>query len=232
MGFIYLVRHGQASFGHDDYDNLSPLGHQQSQRLGQYFAQCGRIWSQAWRGDLKRHEQTGRGTLDACEHEQLPLRVHNGFTEFNHRQVLFSHKPEFEDKTAAMSFLAQSGNPYKAFQKIFAEAMMRWMIGAQDQDYDESWEQFKVRCVAAVQDVVEQADEDMNIVVFSSGGPISAIAQHILDLDIKRTLDLQWVIANTSVSRLRFSKARWWLDSLNSYSHLEHDGDKSMVSYR
>ena len=37
MGTLYLVRHGQASFGADDYDNLSPLGHQQSQRLGVYF---------------------------------------------------------------------------------------------------------------------------------------------------------------------------------------------------
>ena len=34
MGTLYLVRHGQASFGADDYDQLSPLGHQQALRLG------------------------------------------------------------------------------------------------------------------------------------------------------------------------------------------------------
>ena len=27
MGTLYLVRHGQASFGADDYDKLSELGH-------------------------------------------------------------------------------------------------------------------------------------------------------------------------------------------------------------
>jgi broad specificity phosphatase PhoE len=37
MGTLYLVRHGQASFGADDYDQLSPLGQQQTVRLGEYF---------------------------------------------------------------------------------------------------------------------------------------------------------------------------------------------------
>ena len=41
MGTLYLVRHGQASFGADDYDQLSELGHKQSVRLGEYFAHKG-----------------------------------------------------------------------------------------------------------------------------------------------------------------------------------------------
>ena len=41
MGTLYLVRHGQASFGADDYDQLSELGHKQSVRLGEYFARKG-----------------------------------------------------------------------------------------------------------------------------------------------------------------------------------------------
>ena len=37
MTDIYLVRHGQASFGEKDYDNLSKLGLEQSYLLGQHF---------------------------------------------------------------------------------------------------------------------------------------------------------------------------------------------------
>ena len=37
MGTLYLVRHGQASFGADDYDVLSPAGHEQAVRLGEYW---------------------------------------------------------------------------------------------------------------------------------------------------------------------------------------------------
>ncbi|MCF8967887.1 histidine phosphatase family protein, partial [Pseudomonas carnis] len=38
MGSIYLIRHGQASFGADDYDVLSPIGVEQAQVLGRHLA--------------------------------------------------------------------------------------------------------------------------------------------------------------------------------------------------
>ena len=41
MSRLFLVRHGQASFLSDDYDRLSPLGLEQSRRLGQHWLQAG-----------------------------------------------------------------------------------------------------------------------------------------------------------------------------------------------
>ena len=38
MPEFFLVRHGQASFGADNYDKLSALGHRQARWLGGYFA--------------------------------------------------------------------------------------------------------------------------------------------------------------------------------------------------
>jgi len=38
VGQIYLVRHGQASFGAEDYDELSDLGARQSRLLGGWLA--------------------------------------------------------------------------------------------------------------------------------------------------------------------------------------------------
>lgn len=38
MAELYLVRHGQASFGTENYDRLSALGEQQGVWLGEYFA--------------------------------------------------------------------------------------------------------------------------------------------------------------------------------------------------
>ena len=35
MGTLYLVRHGQASFGSANYDQLSALGQRQCRRLGE-----------------------------------------------------------------------------------------------------------------------------------------------------------------------------------------------------
>ena len=58
MGNIYLVRHGQASFGAENYDQLSTLGQQQSQRLGEYFTDKGIQFEAALTGTLQRQIQT------------------------------------------------------------------------------------------------------------------------------------------------------------------------------
>ncbi|MDO8250606.1 MAG: phosphoglycerate mutase family protein, partial [Rhodoferax sp.] len=58
MGTLYLVRHGQASFGAEDYDQLSALGRQQSLRLGDYFRQKGLNFDAVLSGTLRRHLQT------------------------------------------------------------------------------------------------------------------------------------------------------------------------------
>jgi len=38
MAELYLIRHGQASFGAEDYDQLSSLGKTQCELLGAFFA--------------------------------------------------------------------------------------------------------------------------------------------------------------------------------------------------
>ena len=58
MGTLYLVRHGQASFGADNYDQLSALGQRQCQRLGEYFGAKGRRFSAAITGTLARQTQS------------------------------------------------------------------------------------------------------------------------------------------------------------------------------
>ena len=73
MGTIYLVRHGQASFGADDYDQLSDLGRRQSVRLGEYFLEKGIHFDVLMAGTLRRHKQTMEGILQglARQHEHL-----------------------------------------------------------------------------------------------------------------------------------------------------------------
>ncbi|MEE4145927.1 MAG: histidine phosphatase family protein, partial [Halieaceae bacterium] len=58
MATIYLFRHGQASFGSDDYDKLSPLGERQATLLGQYLRASGIVLDAAYSGDLLRQRDT------------------------------------------------------------------------------------------------------------------------------------------------------------------------------
>ncbi len=69
MGTLYLVRHGQASFGADDYDKLSALGHRQSVRLGEHFALKGLRFDAVMAGTLRRHLETLAGIREGMQHE-------------------------------------------------------------------------------------------------------------------------------------------------------------------
>ena len=51
---IVLVRHGQASFGADDYDRLSALGTEQARLLGQWWARLGAAPGTVMRGSLRQ----------------------------------------------------------------------------------------------------------------------------------------------------------------------------------
>ena len=58
MAELYLARHAQASFGAENYDVLSDLGHAQSFALGQAIAAQG-VRPDLWViGDLNRHRET------------------------------------------------------------------------------------------------------------------------------------------------------------------------------
>ena len=64
MTLVLVVRHGQASFGADDYDQLSPLGRRQAVRLGEYFRAKGMRFEAALVGTLNRHAQTFDGIAE------------------------------------------------------------------------------------------------------------------------------------------------------------------------
>ena len=52
MASIYLVRHGQASFGAANYDQLSTLGQRQADLTGEFFARVGLSFDAAYAGSL------------------------------------------------------------------------------------------------------------------------------------------------------------------------------------
>ncbi len=58
MSTIYLVRHGQASFGTDNYDQLSATGREQVRQLGKYFAESGERIDRIYAGALRRQTET------------------------------------------------------------------------------------------------------------------------------------------------------------------------------
>jgi broad specificity phosphatase PhoE len=66
MGQVLLVRHGQASFGSDDYDVLSDLGERQAAVLGRCLAARGIVPSALLHGRMVRQRRTAELLADAA----------------------------------------------------------------------------------------------------------------------------------------------------------------------
>jgi broad specificity phosphatase PhoE len=235
MGQVFLVRHGQASFGAADYDQLSAHGVEQSRLLGRWFAACKVGVGQVVTGSLKRHRQTAEACLAGLPGAPAAgdWRVDAGFDEYDHVEVLAKHAPQLTDPIAAKDALAGEADAKKAFQKIFAQAMARWMGGRHDADYRESWPAFRARCIGAARRIAADPGAP-SVIVFTSGGPIAAICQELLGMPDERAAMLNFSLANSSVTRLLFSArdGRISLSYLNNFAHLEQTGDAQAITYR
>lgn len=89
MTTIYLVRHGQASFGAESYDKLSPNGELQAKVLGQYFDKILKEAPYVIAGSMQRHQQTAHFALAESFPDVAVVTDHN-WNEFNHQQVLLN----------------------------------------------------------------------------------------------------------------------------------------------
>lgn len=235
MGQIYLVRHGQASFGSTNYDQLSELGQEQARLLGEWFANSHQTFHKVVTGDMKRHRQTADtclSMLPKANRIEMDWLTDADFNEFDHHEVMVRHRPEFEDPEEVRRFLASHPKARYMFQEIFLAGMSRWMSGEYDADYRESWPVFRARCVAALQRLVEGADKSQNIVVFTSGGTISTICQHLLGLSDKAAAELNWTLVNCAITKLLYNPGRITLSYLNNYAHLEWLGQPHTITYR
>jgi broad specificity phosphatase PhoE len=233
MASIYLVRHGQASFGAADYDQLSSRGEEQSALLGQWLKHCGLPVNKVYLGEAKRHMQTAQHCLAVADDSSaVAWQILSGFNEFDHQQVLANYRPDLADVTAMAQFLSTTSNPRRAFQQLFGEAVTRWLSGQHDDEYSESWPQFQLRCFAALQQVISEADASRDLWVFTSGGTISAILQTLLGISNDKIFDLNWSLMNTGITKILFSGQRISVSYINNYAHLEQHRRAELLTYR
>ncbi len=235
MAAIYLIRHGQASFGKADYDQLSEHGIKQAQILGKHWQSLTKP-DKFYSGDLLRHGQSLEHFLVGYKKCDAPAIIHSGFNEFDHVDILKCYKPQWGDFAKMSTSLAKLENASKTIQKEFFHAMEHWVFSDKSNEYKESWSQFKTRCINALQNIINQTLAEKNpasrsskskdILIFTSGGPISAIIQHILQLSDQQTLTLNQQLRNTSVTKLLFSEEKLSVDYINNYSHLELAGEE------
>lgn len=221
MSQILLVRHGQASWGSEDYDVLSGLGEKQSRALGEALAARGIRPDVVLRGSMRRHRQTaelamagGGWTGEVVEDA--------GWDEFDHEQMLALHPHAYDEDEALTR--AQ-------FQTWFEEATSRWTAGAHDEEYDESFSAFGTRVDAAMRRTVDRLERNRTAVVFTSGGPVAWVAASLLTGGAPVWSQLNPVTVNSSVTKVVVGRRGRTLVSFNEHTHLEAAGS-GFITYR
>ncbi|MGI8523544.1 MAG: histidine phosphatase family protein [Nocardioides sp.] len=214
---MLLVRHGQASFGADDYDVLSATGWAQSRVLGRFLRDL--TPGAVLHGDMRRQRETAEAMTEGAGWDVVP-EVDPGWNEFDHIGVI-SRAPE----------LAAELSDRRAFQRAFVEATARWSGGAHDDEYDETWVAFVTRIRGALDRTCARNGVS---VVSSSGGPIAVACATLVDPEASADeLPRLWnafntVSANAAVTRVLVGSTGRRMLTFNEHTHLPRD----LVTYR
>jgi len=233
---IYFIRHGQASFGKNNYDRLSLTGLKQSRILGNYLNMIDLRFDAIYCGTMERQVKTAAEYHACCAETEYPapeITHDERFNEFDGEGVLKILLPVLLSEQPRYRF--DSDNLLKdrgSFRRIFEAVMTMWSSGKYDMKGIITWDEFTMGVNSAVTGIMNIHTGGKNIAVFTSGGPISVAVQRVLNLTPQKTMDIRDMIVNTSITRFRYSGERLMMSSFNEYPHLEKSDDKNIITYR
>jgi broad specificity phosphatase PhoE len=205
MPVVYLIRHGQASFGADDYDVLSAAGYLQGKHVGAELRRRGVRPDQVWTGTLRRQRDTALAAgLD------VPAREDPRWNEFDHLGLVRETSGEIVAP--------------REFQLALDKALIGW-VGT------ESWHEFSAGINAAIEELLTGLGSGATAVVFTSGGVIAAVCAKLLGLDAAGFVAVNRVAVNGAMTKLVHGRSGTSLVSYNDHAHFEGE-HRDLLTYR
>jgi len=225
MAHIYLIRHGQASMGLENYDRLSDLGIEQAKFLSGVFQQRNLNFSRVLSGTIERQRNTALYALPDEKYRSILLN--KSWNEYDHEDILQKYEPRYTDKIQLMQDVMSAANPKEKIQEILEGALTRWITNTGD-DYKESYENFTIRVSNEMIALTSNLHRDESVAVFTSGGVIAITLKNLLGLSDRKAFELQYYIANASITTLKVNQRGIHLLTFNDHVFF----DKKMVTFR
>ena len=235
MADLLIIRHGQASFGTENYDQLSALGQHQADLTGEFLSQSGVQLSAAFSGDLSRQRETGERILAQLE-DAPSLVIDPRFNEVQTDEQVAVMTPllcEQDPRFAAL--MADMNKDSKSFQKIIETVFNYWVSPNCQVAGIQSWQEYSAGVVSAFESARASAESGSTSAIFTSGGTIATLVGHVLGLSADRVYEFYEPVFNCSITRLIFNTHKCSLSTFNDVSHLQlmsaQRGER-LVTYR
>ena len=231
MSTLYLVRHGQASFGTDNYDQLSGVGRQQVELLGKFFAESGEKIDRVYSGSLQRQRETAEILTTALGIGE-PIVIDEAFNEYDSdvilRRFAASLTPE-ELQDAGWPALKSDRRRFQFFLERAAKAWVEARIEAEDML---PWHGFHGRIKQGLENIMRTEGRSKTLILSTSGGVIGTTVAHVLGLSNHMGVELNWAVHNASITRLIYNADKVTLSMFNALPHLEREGRRQLITYR
>ena len=211
---MLLVRHGQASFGSEDYDHLSDLGRQQAQATGRWLRDRGLRAPVAVHGSLRRQRDTALLALAAAGHAVEP-RVDPRWDEYDHIEL---------GRRYAAAHDAEEPRSSREFQVVLDAALTAWI----EHGDEGGWPAFTSGVAAALAELAADLEQGQDAVAFTSAGVIAAACAGLLGTGAAGVVALNRVAVNGAVTKVAAGRTGLALLTFNEHSHL----DGGSVTYR
>jgi broad specificity phosphatase PhoE len=220
MGTLYLVRHGQASFGAADYDQLSELGSRQCHALGLWFRSHGVQFESVLRGTQKRHAQSLAAL--AAGHGDVPEALEwPGLNEFDGAAVIRAIHPQPLPG-------ADSRELQRSYFRLLRAGLARWMTGDTAPAGMPAYAEWAAGVRGALDHV--RARHQGPVLMVSSGGPIATAVAQVLGAPAETAIELNMGIRNSALTEFRTTPERHILVAFNHLPHLDSPERRAWVT--
>ena len=215
MPTILLVRHGQASFGAADYDQLSPVGFEQAGAVAEHLATRKLRVERIVSGGLRRQRDTATPAVDRFGGD---VEIDPRWDEYAMDEIIAAHSP-----TPARASAGEPGEEVSArhYQLVLEQALAAWIVAGRDEAACESWPAFQARTRTALDEVAASLGHGATALVFTSGGVVAALGVTLLGLPAAAMVTLNRVAVNTGITKLICGRRGITLVSFNEHGHLE-----------
>lgn len=234
-GELLIIRHGQASFGTENYDRLSERGIEQARKLATWL--CAHYpdgFPAVARGAMERHRQTLEAIEQAYAVRGVTLPAPGLLTElneFDHGAVMQAFARTQPEHEATIAYARDGARDLRSVYLFLRAGLMHWASGALEPHLDEGWHGFSERVVSGGARLAQIAHEGTPVLVVTSGGVMAQLARQALALEGPAAIELNLTIRNSAISEFRLTPEGLKLASWNTLPHLAAAGDRELWTY-